>query len=443
VESGLATLELLRDQLSGTDGPVFIRAAIDARTRALWHLDVIAAPASAPEGWEPVAWAYDAVTFAAARTSGSELASALDREGTHDLSVGGHGVKLPVLNEQVRWQRKPSRARYESLVLPWPTFVFEPSADSSPGSDQRPAEYLIGDDCPSFWSYAAAFRAFFYGDYSSSPPLQVPSGFGAIRIVDSTTWIDRVHITATSLEVQLGGSQLAGARVELNGDTYRTDARAGESCSVVLPLPDGLPDGAWLYVSRDRQWLDYRAIGQYTEADLTHAGVAIDVPDDPDSEVEALLSLGEGPQVEFKQQLPADTTESKRKVFKTVAAFANGNGGSIVFGVESDEITVRGIEETDLVAERDRLTQLARSIVTPAPEVEVRARELNGKAVLVLVVEPGVNPPYGISLSGGRDSRIEYYVRRGATTYPARPEEIRNAVLATAPSRATVSPWGY
>jgi len=99
------------------------------------------------------------VTFTAARTSGSELASALDREGTHDLSVGGHDVKLPVLNEQVRWQRKPSRARYESLVLPWPTVVFEPSADSSPGSEQRPAEYLIGDDCPSFWSYAAAFRA--------------------------------------------------------------------------------------------------------------------------------------------------------------------------------------------------------------------------------------------------------------------------------------------
>ena len=38
--------------------------------------------------------------------------------------------------------------------------------------------------------------------------------------------------------------------------------------------------------------------------------------------------------MEFKRQLPGDSAESKRTVFKTVAAFANGYGGNIVFGVE-------------------------------------------------------------------------------------------------------------
>lgn len=123
----------------------------------------------------------------------------------------------------------------------------------------------------------------------------------------------------------------------------------------------------------------------------------------------------------------------KRTVFKTVAAFANGHGGSVVFGVEKDEATVCGLHGTDLIAARDRLTQLARSIVTPAPEVEVRAHELDGKTLLVLTVSRGTDPPYGITLPGKKDKSAEFYIRRDATTFPARPDEIRNAVLATAP----------
>jgi hypothetical protein len=62
--------------------------------------------------------------------------------------------------------------------------------------------------------------------------------------------------------------------VELNSATCRYDARATTAGQVTLPLPDGLPPGAWLYLSRDRQWLDYRAIGEYTaSAELARAGV--------------------------------------------------------------------------------------------------------------------------------------------------------------------------
>jgi predicted HTH transcriptional regulator len=112
-------------------------------------------------------------------------------------------------------------------------------------------------------------------------------------------------------------------------------------------------------LSRDRQWLDYRAIGEYAAADLARAGVDVEVPDDPESEIEALLSQGEGLQIEFKRQLPGDSADSKRTVFKTIAAFANGHGGSIVFGVEKDEATVCGLDEAEFITARDRLTQIA------------------------------------------------------------------------------------
>lgn len=146
--------------------------------------------------------------------------------------------------------------------------------------------------------------------------------------------------------------------------------------------------------------------------------------------------------MEFKRQLPEDSVESKRTIFKTVAAFANGHGGSIVFGVESDEATVCGLNGIDLISERDRLAQLARSIVTPAPEVEVRSYEQDGKTLLVLAVSRGSDPPYGITLPGRQGKRVEFYVRRDATTFPARADEIRNVVLASAPQHPTTPHWG-
>lgn len=262
-----------------------------------------------------------------------------------------------------------------------------------------------------------------------------------MRVVKGMAWLERVLIKPTYLEVSVGGSDITGTRVELNGATYRTAARVTETGQVQLPLPDGLPAGAWLYLSREKRWLDYRAIGEYAQADLERAGVEVELPEDPDAEIQALLSQGEGQQIEFKRQLPEDSVDSKRTVFKTVAAFANGYGGSIVFGIEKDEATVCGLDGIDTLKERDRLTQLVRSIVTPAPEVEVRQYEVDGNTLLVLSVESGADPPYGITLPGRKDKPVEFYVRRDATTFPARSDEIRNAVLATAPPSAPAVPW--
>ncbi len=312
---------------------------------------------------------------------------------------------------------------------------------NQPGQSQirTPSRYLIGDDCPSFFSYERAFRAFFYGDFAGSPGQNVPSHTAVIRLVNTAAWLERVVITPTHMDVHVGGSDVPGARVELNAMTYRADARVGDADCVRLPLPEGLPDGSWLFLSREKQWLDYRAIGEYGQADLERAGVEIELPDDPETEIQLLLSQGEGQQVEFKRQLPDRSVDSKRTVFKTVAAFANGSGGSVVFGVEKDEATIRGLESIDVLHERDRLIQLTRSVVTPPPEVETRQYNVDGKTILVLSVGSGTDAPYGIT-PGSKDRPVEFYVRRGATTFPAKPEEIRNSVLARArqvPSRPT------
>lgn len=253
------------------------------------------------------------------------------------------------------------------------------------------------------------------------------------------TLLNKVKITPASLEVRLGGDAIDGVRVEFNSDTYQADARATESGQVTLPLPDGLPGGAWLYVSRDRQWLDYRAIGDYSGiAELAGAGVDVEVPEDPESVIGALIAGGEGATTEFKRQLPEDTDDSKRTVLKTVVAFANGQGGSTVFGIASDEATVCGVDDGSLIAARDRLGQLVATRITPIPVIEVNPCEVEGKKALVMSVERGNNPPYALL----HKERTEYFVRRDATTFPARPEDIRASVLASAPVPAHTGTWG-
>jgi len=440
---GQGTLSALQDVLSTSDQAVFVRVALHSGRRAVRCLDVTVGPPAEPPGWKPGIWEYEDVCFIAAPASSRALACALDPYDAQVLPLGGLPLTLPVLSGQVSWQHKPSRARYDSVLLPWPAFIFELHLPGGSGGQQIPRGFLIGDDCPSFPAYDAAFRAFFYGDFSHRAAGNIPHTFATVRVVDGRARLDRVRVTPASLDVSLGGTALVGTRVELNSETYRCDARVTEAGQVTLPLPDGLPQGAWLYLSRDGKWLDYRAIGDYqAAADLAGAGVDVEVPEDPESEIQALISQGEGLQVEFKRQLPDDSLESKRTVFKTVAGFANGNGGTIVFGVESDEATVCGLGDIDPFAERDRLAQLARSIVTPAPEATARVYEVDGKTLLVLAVSRGASPPYGITLPGKQGKPVEFYVRRDATTFPARADELRNAVLAAAPSAPAAAPWG-
>jgi len=89
------------------------------------------------------------------------------------------------------------------------------------------------------------------------------------------------------------------------------------------------------------------------------------VPSDPQANVEVFLAAGEGPQLEYKRQLPADAGQ-KRAMFKTVAAFATGDGGTIVFGIDPDELTVTGLDGEDPKKLRDRLYDLVHRTVVPS-----------------------------------------------------------------------------
>ena len=138
--------------------------------------------------------------------------------------------------------------------------------------------------------------------------------------------------------------------------------------------------------------------------------------DQPGAELGILLAGGEGPHVEFKQEIPA-TPDSRKNVLKTIAAFASGEGGTVIFGV-SDDAQAVGLDPAVLDRHMLAVSNMIRDSITPEPPYQLRAAELDGHMLLMAEVTAGgrwhaLNP-----------AKPEFYVRRGASTVPARMDEI-------------------
>jgi hypothetical protein len=200
---------------------------------------------------------------------------------------------------------------------------------------------------------------------------------------------------------------------------------------VRLPVPDGIPERGYVVLGRGTRWLDYRQLNRLISDSTTTA----DAPDLA-TQYEQLRYRGEGEDLEFKEQLPLE--KERDKVLKTVAAFANGNGGVILFGVEDGSGVLNGLGGIDPAREADRLTNMIRTVVMPQPKFRILHANVDGKLVMSLTVEAGDSHPYGI-----HPEKPEYYVRRGATTFPARQDEVRSMAQPppTSPYGAVANRW--
>jgi hypothetical protein len=210
----------------------------------------------------------------------------------------------------------------------------------------------------------------------------------------------------------VSGSGLGGTRLTLGGADGGSKRLRAATTHVRLPITSAPGPGTWLALHRADVLLDRRVLDPaWGQANVT---VEIDLA----TQVQILVSRGEGPTVEFKRQLPGADPQGP---MKTISAFANGDGGVIIFGVDDDGQVV-GIK-SDLSSAVDRLATLiwTRPPVDCSPQIV----ELDDVSVVIVNVPPGAEPPYAI---GTDDRKLVYYVRRGATSAPARPSDVRAAV---------------
>ena len=133
------------------------------------------------------------------------------------------------------------------------------------------------------------------------------------------------------------------------------------------------------------------------------------------------IKKGETDRLEFKREIP---THDKRYL-KTVVAFANGLGGSIVFGIDDKTLDIVGVPDDMLRKMEDGLASAISSACAPAIVPSFSRETVDGKTLLIVDVFQGRNTPYHIKAEG----LDGVYVRVGATTRKADREQIEDLIL--------------
>ncbi len=127
-----------------------------------------------------------------------------------------------------------------------------------------------------------------------------------------------------------------------------------------------------------------------------------------------LLSRPEGKTVEFKRDL-----SSPEGVLKTIIAFANTAGGTLIVGVEEKNGSVRGVAEP--LDEEERLANLINDQIAPQLVPEIEILPWRRTQVLSIQVYPSPGRPYYLRREGPDDG---VYVRVGSTNRHADREMI-------------------
>lgn len=143
------------------------------------------------------------------------------------------------------------------------------------------------------------------------------------------------------------------------------------------------------------------------------------------------VTARESTDLEFKRDMALATF---RKSLKTIAAFANKNGGIIVFGVSDNPRMLVGLN-AQVLDEGQQSEQIAAAI-SPIPTTHFYTCELHGRAVGVLLVEPLSKPPAiaikDLSGAQGSDNILRkgiVYTRRRGQTAPIAGEEFSQLLL--------------
>lgn len=380
------------------------------------HLEITSG--EAPPQWSVQAWDYDEAAFRSFQVDGPTVATWL-RNGA--IATDDVVIRLPVVpsGQTVHWQRHSSLQPHHGFeTLSWPMTSYQLAF--KPLATRDGSEMMIGDG-PSFVRFDEAVASFF--GFTLGPGRSVDSGAPVFQRQDLAGRIIKVRLESAEVEVSLEGDNLDGAVVELASlaPGPREALTADHEQTVRFPLPHGLPQGAWVVLKRGSKWVDRKFINY---PHMMNPDPCVEIAVEPMTEVMVLVAGGEGGMVEFKSILPESGTKAREKVCQTVAAFANGDGGQILFGVDDDGNVV-GLGTIDVQKARDTVTQFVSSRVTPVPEfavdgVTVETGDGDGKLVLVLTVHQGGLPPYGVDSAHPR-----YHIRRGATTFEASADQVR------------------
>lgn len=126
-------------------------------------------------------------------------------------------------------------------------------------------------------------------------------------------------------------------------------------------------------------------------------------------ELKAALRQGEGKNLEFK----ADVSTARKTFLKTVVAFANGIGGTIIFGIDDKTHTVSGFSAADVFLKMDAVANSIADNCQPIITPDIDCFAVDDKTIIVVNIAEGSQKPYCYKPEGLFDG---IYIRFAGTT---------------------------
>jgi len=129
--------------------------------------------------------------------------------------------------------------------------------------------------------------------------------------------------------------------------------------------------------------------------------------------------IGEGTLYDKKEKLEINKPKSW---LKTVSAFANGLGGTLIFGI-SDKDEIMGLD--NYKKDSENISEIIKTKIEPLPKVTLKHYLIEDKNIIILFVHSGKETPYYFTEGGHQTA----YIRLGNESIPAKNNDLINLIL--------------